>query len=316
MLPFEKHLATLLTQIEVDPADPAFGNPTKPIGPVYTEADATALAAEKSWTFKPDGDGMRRVVPSPRAEADLRAGDDPGAPRHRLRRHLRRRRRDPGHVHRRARPRRPPAGGHRGGDRQGPRERSASRRPEGERARDRHRRRRCLRRVGHARAAADRAGDAGGAAERRVRRGLDGPEGEGRVPVRGADRRQGRHRLDRRTPAGCSAARPARPWPHDRSPASSHALLARRDRARHGLDDRRGHLRAPRRGRNGRRRGGLAVLSDRRRRRRPARLRLREARYALPELRRADHVPAGGFRRGAARSGSPPGSATSPRSSS
>src|SRR4029077_9954477 len=62
VLPFEKHLATLLTQIEVDPADPAFGNPTKPIGPMYTEADATVLAAEKGWTFKPDADGMRRVV--------------------------------------------------------------------------------------------------------------------------------------------------------------------------------------------------------------------------------------------------------------
>jgi carbamate kinase len=65
VLPFEKHLATLLTQIEVDPADPAFGNPTKPIGPVYTAEEAKALEAEKGWTFKPDGDSMRRVVPSP-----------------------------------------------------------------------------------------------------------------------------------------------------------------------------------------------------------------------------------------------------------
>jgi carbamate kinase len=65
VLPFEKHLATLLTQIEVDPADPAFGNPTKPIGPVYGEEEAAKLAAEKGWTFKPDGDSMRRVVPSP-----------------------------------------------------------------------------------------------------------------------------------------------------------------------------------------------------------------------------------------------------------
>jgi carbamate kinase len=65
VLPLEKHLATLLTQIEVDPADPAFGDPTKPIGPVYTEAEAEALAAEKGWAFKPDGDSMRRVVPSP-----------------------------------------------------------------------------------------------------------------------------------------------------------------------------------------------------------------------------------------------------------
>jgi carbamate kinase len=64
-LPFEKRLATLLTQIEVDPADPAFGNPTKPIGPVYGEEEANRLAAEKGWTFKPDGDSMRRVVPSP-----------------------------------------------------------------------------------------------------------------------------------------------------------------------------------------------------------------------------------------------------------
>jgi carbamate kinase len=64
-LPFEKPLATLLTQIEVDGADPAFGNPTKPIGPVYGEDEAKQLAAEKGWTFKPDGDSMRRVVPSP-----------------------------------------------------------------------------------------------------------------------------------------------------------------------------------------------------------------------------------------------------------
>jgi carbamate kinase len=65
VLPFEKHLATLLTQIEVDPKDPAFGNPTKPIGPVYTADAAAALGNEKGWTFKPDGDSMRRVVPSP-----------------------------------------------------------------------------------------------------------------------------------------------------------------------------------------------------------------------------------------------------------
>jgi carbamate kinase len=65
-LPFERHLATLLTMIEVDAADPAFGNPTKPIGPVYSAEEAARLEAAKGWTFKPDGDGMRRVVPSPR----------------------------------------------------------------------------------------------------------------------------------------------------------------------------------------------------------------------------------------------------------
>jgi carbamate kinase len=64
-LPFEKHIATLLTMIEVDRNDPAFANPTKPIGPMYAKEQADALAAEKDWTFKPDADGFRRVVPSP-----------------------------------------------------------------------------------------------------------------------------------------------------------------------------------------------------------------------------------------------------------
>jgi carbamate kinase len=64
-LPYDKPLASLLTMIEVDPNDPAFGNPTKPIGPLYTSSDAQKLAAERGWTFKPDGDSLRRVVPSP-----------------------------------------------------------------------------------------------------------------------------------------------------------------------------------------------------------------------------------------------------------
>jgi carbamate kinase len=64
-LPFERHLATLLTMIEVDPADPAFGHPTKPIGPIYDAAEAERLGREKGWTFMPDGDSMRRAVPSP-----------------------------------------------------------------------------------------------------------------------------------------------------------------------------------------------------------------------------------------------------------
>jgi len=65
-LPYDKPLASLLTMIEVDPHDPAFGNPTKPIGPLYTSSDAQKLAAERGWTFKPDGDSLRRVVPSPK----------------------------------------------------------------------------------------------------------------------------------------------------------------------------------------------------------------------------------------------------------
>lgn len=58
--------ATLLTQIEVDPKDPAFKAPTKFIGPVYTEADAAKLSAERGWTIGQDGANFRRTVPSPR----------------------------------------------------------------------------------------------------------------------------------------------------------------------------------------------------------------------------------------------------------
>jgi carbamate kinase len=64
-LPYEVRLATLLTMVEVDGGDPAFQNPTKPIGPLYTEEDAARLGQEKGWVFKPDGDSHRRVVPSP-----------------------------------------------------------------------------------------------------------------------------------------------------------------------------------------------------------------------------------------------------------
>jgi carbamate kinase len=64
-LPFEKRIASLLTLIEVDRRDPAFGDPTKPIGPIYSEEESARLAEEKGWIFKPDGDSFRRVVPSP-----------------------------------------------------------------------------------------------------------------------------------------------------------------------------------------------------------------------------------------------------------
>ena len=65
LLPIEVPFATLLTMIEVDPADPAFQDPTKFVGPVYDKAQADELAAEKGWAFKQDGDSWRRVVPSP-----------------------------------------------------------------------------------------------------------------------------------------------------------------------------------------------------------------------------------------------------------
>ena len=65
LLPFERPFATLLTMVEVDKNDPAFARPTKPIGPVYTEAEARRIAAAMNWTVAPDGSGWRRVVASP-----------------------------------------------------------------------------------------------------------------------------------------------------------------------------------------------------------------------------------------------------------
>ncbi|MGH9317540.1 MAG: carbamate kinase, partial [Thermoanaerobaculia bacterium] len=65
LLPFEVPFATLLTMIEVDPKDPAFAKPDKPIGPVYIEAQARRLASERGWTVAADAAGFRRVVPSP-----------------------------------------------------------------------------------------------------------------------------------------------------------------------------------------------------------------------------------------------------------
>lgn len=64
-LPTGPRVATLLTQVEVDPRDPAFLNPTKPVGPVYIKAEAERLAQLRGWRIGPDGDKYRRVVPSP-----------------------------------------------------------------------------------------------------------------------------------------------------------------------------------------------------------------------------------------------------------
>jgi carbamate kinase len=60
-----RDIATLLTQVEVARDDPAFANPTKPIGPVMDEATARARAAERKWSIGPDRGGWRRLVPSP-----------------------------------------------------------------------------------------------------------------------------------------------------------------------------------------------------------------------------------------------------------
>jgi carbamate kinase len=56
----------ILTQTVVDPEDPAFAAPSKPVGPMYDDALARALGSEHGWTIARDGNGWRRVVPSPR----------------------------------------------------------------------------------------------------------------------------------------------------------------------------------------------------------------------------------------------------------
>ncbi|MEB8290165.1 carbamate kinase [Klebsiella michiganensis] len=61
----QREISVLLTQVEVDANDPAFRNPTKYIGPIYTQAQVNALEVEKDWIFKADGNVFRRVVPSP-----------------------------------------------------------------------------------------------------------------------------------------------------------------------------------------------------------------------------------------------------------
>lgn len=61
-----KNVATVVTQIAVDPSDPAFQNPSKPVGDFYTKEQADQIAKEKGYTFKEDaGRGYRQVVPSP-----------------------------------------------------------------------------------------------------------------------------------------------------------------------------------------------------------------------------------------------------------
>ena len=144
-------VVTLLTQVAVDPKDTAFANPSKPVGPFYSEAEAKKMMLEEGLAMREDaGRGWRRVVPSPepREIVELEAIRDlvgAGALRHLLGR----RRRARG-----ARPRRPLR--HRRGHRQGPRRRPA--RPGGRRRRAAHPHRRApgLRRLRHPRAAGAR----------------------------------------------------------------------------------------------------------------------------------------------------------------
>ncbi|NIR29644.1 MAG: carbamate kinase [Gammaproteobacteria bacterium] len=62
-----RHVVCLLTQVEVDPNDPAFEEPTKPVGPFFTRQEADALSRELGWAMQEDaGRGWRHVVPSPK----------------------------------------------------------------------------------------------------------------------------------------------------------------------------------------------------------------------------------------------------------
>lgn len=70
----DKYAASIVTQTVVDQADPAFQNPTKPIGPFYSEEEAKKVQAERGYTVREDsGRGWRRVVPSPKPQEIVEA---------------------------------------------------------------------------------------------------------------------------------------------------------------------------------------------------------------------------------------------------
>ena len=64
----------IVTQVRVDPLDPAFASPSKFVGSVYDREEAAVLAAERGWTVAADGPGWRRVVPSPEPQEILEIG--------------------------------------------------------------------------------------------------------------------------------------------------------------------------------------------------------------------------------------------------
>lgn len=66
-----REVATLLTQVEVDPDDPAFLSPSKPIGRQYSTEEAARLGERHGWTLAAEGTGVRRVVASPRPQSIL-----------------------------------------------------------------------------------------------------------------------------------------------------------------------------------------------------------------------------------------------------
>jgi len=67
-----RSVVTLVTQVDVDPDDPAFQDPQKPIGPFFTEEEAARKQSENGWIMREDsGRGWRRLVPSPRPQGIL-----------------------------------------------------------------------------------------------------------------------------------------------------------------------------------------------------------------------------------------------------
>ncbi len=67
-------VAAVITQVVVDADDPAFGAPTKPIGPYYSEKEAAEIKRTRGWTMAKDAvSGVRRVVPSPRPKRVVEA---------------------------------------------------------------------------------------------------------------------------------------------------------------------------------------------------------------------------------------------------
>ena len=75
----DRHVAALLTQVEVDPDDPAFHNPTKFVGPFFSESEAGRIEKELGWMMREDsGRGWRHIVPSPKPKhiCDISLIDD------------------------------------------------------------------------------------------------------------------------------------------------------------------------------------------------------------------------------------------------
>ena len=60
-----REVATVLTLVTVDPADPAFGLPSKPIGPIYPQEIGRRLSRRRGWAMAAERGGLRRVVASP-----------------------------------------------------------------------------------------------------------------------------------------------------------------------------------------------------------------------------------------------------------